>query len=99
MEDKVNDLDNKVKELSDKLSDYDDLKNVVKQIVSSLTRSGGWDPNGDTSSASGTPLAGSITPGKDIAYGNINLFGGTPDGDHFIRTNTGQTEDDLAGGI
>lgn len=92
-------FDDRIRALEDKLADYENLKNVVKQIVSSLTRSGGWDPNGNTASAASTPLSGSITPGKDIAYGNINLFGGTPDGDHFIRTNTGQTEDDLAGGI
>lgn len=34
-----------------------------------------------------------------VAYGNINLFGQHPDGNSFIRTNDGATENDLFGGI
>ena len=36
---------------------------------------------------------------SDIAAGNINLYGGTPDGQTLIRTHNGQAENDLAGGI
>ena len=73
--------------------------NALKQIVSSLINSGAWDPNADSTSAAAIELRGGIKPGINIAYGNINLFGGTQDGSSYIRTNFGQTENDLAGGI
>lgn len=73
------------------------VEDALKSIVGSLRRSGAWDPNATPDP--NTSLSGGVKSGIDIAYGNINLFGGTPDGDHYIRTNSGQTEDDLAGGI
>ena len=73
------------------------IENSLKSIVGSLRRSGAWDP--DATPDANTSLDGGVKSGIDIAYGNINLFGGTPDGNHYIRTNSGQTEDDLAGGI
>lgn len=44
-------------------------------------------------------LSGGFVSGKGIAGGNINLFGGTPDGSYYIRTNKQATENDLAGGL
>lgn len=73
------------------------VEDALKSIVGSLRRSGAWDPNATPNTS--TSLDGGVKSGIDIAYGNINLFGGTPDGNHYIRTNSGQTEDDLAGGI
>lgn len=37
--------------------------------------------------------------GRDIASGNINIFGGTPDGDSFIRTNNNKSENDITAGV
>ena len=57
-------------------------------IRDSLKASGAWE--GD--------IDGNFVQGRNIATGNINIFGGTPDGNSFIRTNKGQSENDLAGG-
>lgn len=35
---------------------------------------------------------------RDLATGNINLFGGTADGTSFIRTNSGSTNNDITAG-
>jgi hypothetical protein len=51
------------------------------------------------SKTGGTIFEGNLYPDRHIATGNINLFGGTVDGNAFIRTNNGKTENDLAGGI
>lgn len=66
------------------------LKTVLEKLINNLKNSGAWE---------GDAYTGNFADGRNIATGNINLFGGTPDGNHFIRTNNGQTEDDLAGGI
>ena len=66
------------------------LKATLEKIINNLKNSGAWQGDFET---------GNFADGRNIATGNINLFGGTPDGNHFIRTNNGQTEDDLAGGI
>jgi hypothetical protein len=64
------------------------LKSALTNIIENLKESGAWE--GD--------LDGYIVQGRNIATGNINIFGGTPDGNSFIRTNSRQTENDLAGG-
>lgn len=96
------DMDSVTKYLLDKIGASKDLErrlnsieNALKSIVGSLRRSGAWDPSAtpDTS----TSLDGGVKSGVDIAYGNINLFGGTLDGNNYIRTNNGHTENDLAG--
>lgn len=65
------------------------LKSVLTKIINNLQASGAWSGG----------LDGDFTPNHNIATGNINIFGGTPDGGSFIRTNNGSTENDLAGGI
>lgn len=65
------------------------LQNVLRKIIENLEGSGAWTGG----------LTGSFNQGRNIATGNINLFGGTPDGNSFIRTNSGSTENDLSGGI
>ena len=62
-------------------------------MLQNLQNSGAWNQTGNTI------FEGSFNAGRNIATGNINLFGGTPDGDAFIRTNNDKTENDLAGGI
>ncbi len=67
----------------------DEANHALQEIVRNLKRSGAW--SGD--------LTGGFKEGRNLATGNINIFGGTPDGESFIRTNSGKTENDLAGGI
>lgn len=66
-----------------------DTENAVKKIIANLEGSGAWTGG----------LKGNFNPNRNIATGNINLFGGATDGQHFIRTNKGSTENDLAGGV
>ena len=65
------------------------LESALKKIIANLEESGAWTGG----------LSGNFNNGRDIATGNINIFGGTTDGNSFIRTNNGQTENDLAGGV
>ena len=65
------------------------LESALKKIIANLEESGAWTGG----------LSGNFNDGRDIATGNINIFGGTTDGNSFIRTNNGQTENDLAGGL
>lgn len=67
---------------------------AVEKILQNLKNSGAW-----TVPKSGSIWDGSMTADRNIATGNINVFGGTPDGSTFIRTNNTSTENDLAGGI
>lgn len=74
-------------------NDYNQLKDAFTALLQNLKNSGAWNQTG------GTIFEGSLRPDRNIATGNINLFGGTADGNAFIRTNNGKTENDLAGGI
>ena len=65
------------------------LESALNKIIANLEESGAWTGG----------LSGDFNSGRDIATGNINIFGGTTDGNSFIRTNNGQTENDLAGGL
>lgn len=94
--------DNKIKEMltnqvnqlnkliSDQNNEYEKLKNTVIKMVNNLRNSGAWE---------GDLFTGGFKPNRNIATGNINIFGGKPDGDSFIRTNNTSTENDLAGGV
>ena len=68
---------------------YDDLS----LLLTNLKNSGAWTQTGDTI------FDGHMTDGRNIATGNINIFGGSVDGNSYIRTNNGSTENDLAGGV
>ena len=74
-------------------NEYNQLKGAFTALLQNLKNSGAWDQTGNTI------FEGSLRPDRNIATGNINLFGGTVDGSAFIRTNNGKTENDLAGGI
>ena len=65
------------------------IESALTKIIANLENSGAWTGG----------LSGDFNSGRDIATGNINIFGGTTDGNSFIRTNSGQTENDLAGGL
>lgn len=68
---------------------YDDLS----ILLTNLKNSGAWTQTGDTI------FDGHMTDGRNIATGNINIFGGSVDGGSYIRTNNGASENDLAGGV
>lgn len=74
-------------------NEYNMLKGAFTALLQNLKNSGAWNQTGNTI------FEGSLRPDRNIATGNINLFGGTVDGNAFIRTNNGKTENDLAGGI
>lgn len=90
MNERLNQLDTRAKDIRN-------VTNAVNSIVDHLKKSGAWDPNATPSQS--TDIRGGLKEGINIAYGNINIFGGSPDGNSYIRTNSGQTENDLAGGI
>ena len=75
------------------IDEYNKLKGALEKLLTDLKGSGAWRQTG------ATVFEGSLDPNRHLATGNINLFGGTTDGNAFIRTNNGSTENDLAGGI
>lgn len=83
------DKEDLTKQIQDQATKTNDLKDTLTKIISNLEKSGAW--------AGG--LKGNFKEGRNLATGNINIFGGTPDGNSFIRTNNGSTENDLSGGI
>lgn len=104
----INKLDNKinekVRELNERITNENNKlkqeiqtlkeqgsksEQALQKIITNLEQSGAWSGG----------LTGGFTQGRNLATGNINIFGGMPDGNSFIRTNSGQSENDLAGGI
>lgn len=77
------------RQIQEQATKNNDLKDTLTKIISNLEKSGAW--------AGG--LKGNFKEGRNLATGNINIFGGLPDGNSFIRTNNGSTENDLSGGI
>ena len=78
--------------------DNDDSKigkmyNSLEKILKNLKNSGAWNQSGSTI------FDGSFNSNRNIATGNINIFGGSTDGSSYIRTNSGSTENDLSGGV
>ena len=87
----IDDLQREVNEIKNELAKHD---RVIRKIVQSLINNGSW------SAAQGQDiLDGDFASGHGVASGNINFFGGTQDGGHYIRTNGGHTEDDVTAGI
>lgn len=81
---------NALKEQIQALKDKNNgLETALRKIIENLEGSGAWSGG----------LTGGFNQGRNLATGNINIFGGTPDGASFIRTNNGSTENDLSGGI
>ena len=84
-------IKNDIQNIKNELSKHD---NVLRKIVQSLINNGSWSaPQGQDI------LDGNFVSGHGVASGNINFFGGTQDGGHYIRTNGGHTEDDVTAGI
>lgn len=90
LDDRITAENNELKERVEALENANaGLQNALRKIIENLEGSGAWSGG----------MAGNFNQGRNIATGNINLFGGTPDGNSFIRTNNGSTENDLSGGI
>lgn len=83
------DKEDLTRQIQNQATKNNDLKDTLTKIISNLENSGAWSGG----------LKGNFKDGRNLATGNINIFGGTPDGASFIRTNSGQSENDLAGGI
>lgn len=75
------------------IAEYNKLKGALETLLENLKTSGAWQQTG------ATIFEGKFYNGRNIATGNINVFGGTEDGYHFIKTSNNQTENDLAGGV
>ena len=88
----LKDIHNDIKNINNHVDqlqhDDDGTKELLQKIINKLTDSGAWDKDKND-----------FKPGFGIACGNINLFGGAPDGGSFIRTNSGRTENDVTAGI
>ena len=92
-----NRIDREVKALNDRITmevtrldgKTKALETALMKLIKNLENSGAWSGG----------LTGGLNSGRNLATGNINLFGGTADGSSFIRTNKGKTENDLAGGV
>lgn len=93
--DLINSLDDSVGDIYKKISNMGDqianLQNALQKIVNNLYDSGAITSNNINNF--------DFKKGRDIATGNINLFGGSADGNSFIRTNKGKTENDITAGI
>ena len=83
------DLQDKYNELLNKNNKNEEritaLEWQLQQIVNNLKSSGAMNSNG--------------TMAHNIAYGTINVFGGSTDGGSYIRSNNGRTENDITAGI
>lgn len=75
------------------VAEYNKVKGALEQLLIDLIISGAWVQTGST------VFEGALYTNRHLATGNINLFGGSVDGNSFIRTNNSRTENDLAGGI
>lgn len=78
--------------LADSNGNIAKLTDALTKILQNLQNSGAWTSKGNI-------LDGNFVQNRNIATGNINVFGGTPDGNSYIRTNNGKSENDLVGGI
>lgn len=74
------------------VAEYNKVKGALEKLLTNLKTSGAWKQTGST------VFEGELYGNRHIATGNINVFGGAPDGNSFIRTSNNKTENDLAGG-
>lgn len=79
------------KDITDIQTENAILRSGLQKIVNNLNNSGAIN-NNDINSFT-------FISGRNIATGNINLFGGTQDGNSTIRTNKGSTENDITAGV
>ncbi|PEH49564.1 hypothetical protein [Enterococcus faecium] len=87
----INDIKGDITNINNQMNQYDSL---FKKILEQLEEIGVWIHNDGDEITNGD-----FVPGKGIAGGNINVFSKEADGDYWIRTNSGKTENDLLGGV
>lgn len=100
----ITNLDQRITKVENNL---DAINNALYTILKNLQGSGAYTPSADGKPSQQLPdndtlvkiFNGTFINGHDLATGNINLFGGKPDGNSFIRTNNGSTENDVTAGI
>lgn len=88
LKNEITNINNKLEDIKGANEKINEKLKALDKIIDKLTEIGVWDKDKHD-----------FKPGMGIAGGNINLFGGDPDGNSFIRTNNGKSENDLAGGI
>ncbi len=85
-------INNKIQNLETRINNkIDKLSDALQKLIDNLYKSGAITSN-DINNFE-------FKPGRNIATGNINLFGGTPDGNSFIRTSKDKEENDITAGI
>lgn len=87
LQDEIKDLKNEINSMK---NDNKQLRSALQKIIDNLNTSGAITNNNINNY--------SFRSGRNIATGNINLFGGTTDGNSFIRTNSGKTNNDITAG-
>lgn len=98
LQQQVNNIKQELEQIKNEIQNIKNVQakhdRVIRKIVQSLINNGSWlAPQGSDI------LDGDFISGHGVASGNINFFGGTQDGGHYIRTNGGHTEDDVTAGI
>lgn len=92
--DLINELDKTIGDLKTQITNLENknatLENGLQKIVDNLYKSRTINSNKIESFT--------FNQNRDIASGNINLFGGTPDGNSFIRTNNSSSNNDISAG-
>lgn len=83
----INALDDEIGNINNK---YEELEKGLQKIVDNLYKSGAITNNNINNFE--------FKPNRDIATGNINLFGGTSDGNSFIKTSDKKTQNDITAG-
>lgn len=84
----IENIHNLINNLQQQINELKADNEKLNKIIQNLTNSGAWNPE-----------TNDFNSGRNIATGNINFFGGSTDGGSFIRTNNGQTENDVTAGI
>lgn len=98
LQQQVNNIKQELEQIKNEIQNIKNIQakhdRVIRKIIQSLINNGSWSaPQGQDI------LDGDFVAGHGVASGNINFFGGTQDGGHYIRTNGGHTEDDVTAGI
>lgn len=93
IEKRLETVENRLNNLETRIEQIEKQNDALKKILENLLNSGAWYQDGPDITQ------GHFNEGRNIATGNINLFGGSTDGGSFIRTNNGQTENDITAGI
>lgn len=85
-----NDLTSLTNKVNTNTTNINHLTNALQKILTNLHSSGAI--------TNSNMINYEFKPNRKIASGNINLFGGTSDGNSFIRTSDAKTENDITSG-